>query len=138
MKKSFMLFLCFAFAYANKASLKIGDKGPGGGTVFHKAGDRVWEVSDKLGKANWEDAKTMCKDYRGGGLSDWYLPNREDLNWVYVSLVKTGKVKDTDWYWSSSPSSNYEPTAWSQFFGYGDQYDLHKNSRVCVCAVRAF
>jgi len=50
---------------------KIGDKGPGGGIVFYIEGNKAYECSELLGDANWENAKTLCTNYRGGGKSDW-------------------------------------------------------------------
>lgn len=52
-------------------SLKIGDKGPGGGIVFHIEGNKSYEVSDLLGRATWGKAFELCYDYRGGGYDDW-------------------------------------------------------------------
>ena len=115
---------------------KIGDKGPGGGIVFHIDGNKAWEVSDKLGDREWEAAKALCKAYRGGGCDDWYLPTKEELSLVYEALVKTGIIDDKGMYWSSSPSSNYE--AWVQHFSDGNQYDYTHNSDYSVRAVRTF
>ena len=82
----------FNEVFDNKqTSIIRGCKGPGGGTVFHMEEGKAWEVSEWLGKANWEEAKKICKKYRGGGLSDWYLPNKEELKWIYKGVIETDK-----------------------------------------------
>lgn len=118
--------------------LKIGDIGPGGGLVFYIEGTRAWECSEVLGSSNWEGAKSLCSEYRGGGYSDWYLPSKDELNLVYINLRITGKISGNDWFWSSSEYNN--DSAWEQRFSDGKQgnsnYD--KNSTCSVRAVRAF
>lgn len=116
----------------------IGMRGPAGGMVFRIEEGRAWEVSEILGGANWEGAKTMCENYRGGGFSDWYLPNKEELNWIYKNLVKTGKIEDENCYWSSSQASNYKYYAWCQDFDGGKQDDDYKSFTRNVRAVRIF
>lgn len=119
--------------------LKIGDIGPGGGLVFYIEGTRAWECSEVLGASNWEGAKTLCSEYRGGGYSDWYLPSKDELNLVYINLRRTGKISGNDGYWSSSEYDN--SYAWRQIFSDGDQGDVYrpnKNDTYSVRAVRAF
>lgn len=118
--------------------LKIGDVGPGGGIVFYIEGNRAWECSELLGQATWDGANTMCRNYRGGGYSDWYLPTKDELNNIYQNLRRTGKIAGNEWYWSSS-SYSYD-TAWDQRFSDGCQYgNYHYKSYMgYVRAVRAF
>lgn len=56
----------------SKSYWKLGDKGPGGGTIFYiSSADRmVWEYSPEVLKSSDE-----CKAYKGGGLSDWVSPS---------------------------------------------------------------
>ena len=115
---------------------KIGDRGSGGGIIFQIEGEKVWEVSEKLGEATWDDAYTLCKQYRGGGYDDWYLPTKEELNWVYVNLRKTAKITDNFSYWSSSPSDG---SVWAYEFKYGEaDYTWEKYFTASVRAVRVF
>ena len=115
---------------------KIGDKGPGGGIVFYIEGNKAYECSEILGKEDWETAKDLCKDYRGGGKSDWYLPDKDQLNYIYMNLRKTGIIKDQKWYWSSSTS--YDIYAWYQQFSDGKQDYYYEDSEGSVRAVRSF
>lgn len=126
--------------YAKKTveglSLKIGDIGPGSGIVFYIEGKKAYEVSEILGDADWETAKSMAKNFRGGGYDDWYLPTKDELNLVYENLRKTGIISGDSWYWSSSQSNN--SYAWDQRFSDGNQYNHDKLDTNSVRAIRAF
>ena len=117
-------------------SLKIGDIGPGGGLVFYIEGNRAYECSEVLGERNWSEAKTLCSKYRGGGYDDWYLPNGEELNYIYQNLRKTGKISGNSWYWSSSETSS--DCAEVMRFSDGYQPTNEKKYTFSVRAVRAF
>ncbi len=52
-------------------------------------------------------AARLCSTYRGGGLSDWFLPSQEELKLMYDKKADIGGFSDAR-YWSSSESSkNY-------------------------------
>ena len=80
--------------------------------------------------------KEMCAEYRGGGYDDWYLPSKEELNFIYENLVKTGNIIGSGWFWSSSVYNN--SYAWSQSFSYGYRHASYKDNMDSVRAVRAF
>ena len=132
----FGLLTNFATKTVEGLSLKIGDIGPGGGIVFYIEGKKAYEVSEILGEANWETAKTIAKNFRGGGYSDWYLPTKDQLNLVYQNLRKTGKISGNSWHWSSSEGNNL--SAWSQRFSDGYQGGDGKDDTGSVRAIRAF
>lgn len=118
-------------------SLKIGDIGPGGGLVFYIEGNRAYECSEVLGEGSWSEAIALCSEYRGGGYDDWYLPSRDELNYIYQNLRKSGKISGNSWFWSSSAS--YSDYAWGQRFSDGFQKsDVYKSNTLSVRAVRAF
>ncbi|MDE6704791.1 MAG: DUF1566 domain-containing protein [Treponemataceae bacterium] len=127
----------FANTVAVGISKEIGTIGPGGGIIFYVEGNKSYEVSELLGTGNSNEAKKMCKDYRGGGYDDWYLPTKDELNLVYQNLRKTGKISGNDKYWSSSYCRVYY-TLWGQRFndGYQDVYGWE--NILSVRAVRAF
>ena len=121
-----------------KKTLKIGDIGPGGGIVFYIEGTRALEVSANLGSHSWKNALDVAKNYKGGGFSDWYLPTKEELNFIYKNLVKTGILNDTTYHWSSSEVDNN--CAWYQRFSDGApnirQPKMYLS--ISVRAIRAF
>jgi hypothetical protein len=85
-------------------------------------------------------AAKACKDYRGGGKTDWFLPSKSELNVLYTNRGHVGNLQ-TERYWSSSDSYihyAYDYYAWRQYFSSGSQdYDT-KGSSCSVRAVRAF
>jgi hypothetical protein len=95
----------------------------------------------------------LANDLTLGGLSDWYLPSRNELNalckWAFGDTVNTvcnnggsGGLSlanggfSTNFYWSSSEdTSNF---AWSQQFGNGYQFNDIKLFTGFVRPVRSF
>lgn len=92
----------FVKTITENLSLKIGDIGPGGGLICNIEGGRALECSEVLGFGTRSWAKEICAEYRGGGYDDWYLPSREELNFIYVNLKLTGKIIGNSNFWSSS------------------------------------
>ena len=96
-----------------------------------------------LGKHQWEEAKKVAEGYRGGNLSDWRLPTKEELNLVYQNLRKPGIITETwygatwyDWYWSSSGYCNNH--YWAQRIRDGYQSTSNGHSECAVRAIRSF
>jgi hypothetical protein len=121
----------------------IGDTGPGGGIVFFAQGGQYKECSGDLGSYAWSAAVTAAKNYRGGGFSNWYLPDRNELDLIYKNLHKNG-LGDfrNSGYWSSSQgSSSLGSYALYRDFYNGLEYNNYYNSdgfHTWVRAVRAF
>jgi hypothetical protein len=82
-------------------------------------------------------AAKLCRDYRGGGYSDWYLPSKDELNKLYINNTLIGLAL-SGYYWSSS--ENRTESAWVQSFGSGLQLDYwtKSNNSNSVRAVRSF
>ncbi len=79
-----------------------------------------------------------CRNYRGGGFTDWFLPSKDELNELYNNSAEVSGL-GTDTYWSSSESVYSAFTcAWYQYFFIGSQVFTNKNYTACVRAVRAF
>ena len=95
----------------------------------------------------------LANDLTLGGLSDWYLPSKNELNalckWAFGDTVNTvcnnggsGGLSlanggfSTNFYWSSSEDTS--SFAWSQQFGNGYQFNDIKLFTGFVRPVRAF
>ena len=88
-------------------------------------------------------AAQVCRSYNGGGLTDWYLPSKDELNAIWDNLVDDGTGVNSgvggfaeSVYWSSSEYLSY--LAWLQYFSSGNQASSWKGNARRVRAVRAF
>jgi hypothetical protein len=79
-------------------------------------------------------AAKICRDYRGGGYSDWYLPSFYELNQLYVNKEAVGGFS-TNHYWSSTETS-YFVYARNQNFNNGSQINSN-DAKFNICDVRA-
>jgi hypothetical protein len=69
----------------------------------------------------WSAAE-LCRQYRGGGYDDWFLPSYNELNKLYLFYKKTGKGNFfDDFYWSSSEYSATWARAQNFKNGYQEQ-----------------
>jgi formylglycine-generating enzyme len=72
----------------------------------------------------WKNALSYCEGLDYGGFTDWRLPNVNEL----LSLVNYAKYSpssdfpgmSSDWFWSSSSTSEFTNYAWNVNFGNGD------------------
>ena len=81
-------------------------------------------------------AATTAMLYTGGGFSDWYLPSKDELNFLYHQKSVVGGFGVNSWYWSSTDYNiNY---ACIQNFNNGNQGGSLKSDILYVRAVRAF
>jgi len=113
----------------------IGDRGPGGGTVFELDSDRTGgkEVA-QVGTAKYTDVRKRAEAYAGGGYNDWRVPNKNELNSMYVNLKQRNLGGFTnDWY-SGGYGGGY------LHFGNGRSRDSFPGAgnNIRVCAVRDF
>lgn len=116
---------------ASQSSVKIGDIGPGGGLVFYIEGNKAWECSEVLGERDYSKAIDLCREYRGGGYDDWYLPDKDKLNYIYQNLRKPGRISSNSWFWSSNHTE--------QRFSDGEQVDYRSGGGLLfVFAIRSF
>jgi hypothetical protein len=79
-------------------------------------------------------AAKLCRDYTGGGYTDWFLPSKEELSRLYGNRSLIGIFSSG--YWCSSEFSN--SVAWSQDFSNGITYAVFKDLVQDVRAVRKF
>jgi uncharacterized repeat protein (TIGR02543 family) len=81
-------------------------------------------------------AAKACRDYSNGGMTDWFLPSRDELDQLYVNRAYVGNMT-TNRYWSSSQGTN-AINAWDHDFDSGYRGYTNKVNSNYVRAVRAF
>jgi uncharacterized caspase-like protein len=60
------------------------------GTVLDTRTKLMWAAKDNGANINWQDAKTYCKNYRGGGYTDWRMPTQDELAELFdETLINT-------------------------------------------------
>lgn len=80
-------------------------------------------------------AALICKQYRGGGFSDWFLPSKAELSKLYYKRTVVGGFTATN-YWSSS---EYDAeNAWDEVFDGAYKFADYKNFTLRVRAIRSF
>jgi hypothetical protein len=113
--------ICLAFLFSTCASVsssyaqgrhsyKIGDTGPAGGIVFYDKGDDSddWRYLEAAPpefefEGNWNSANDMVKLLNINGFTDWRLPNRDELSFMYLNLKQKGLGGfGNNTYWSST------------------------------------
>jgi hypothetical protein len=129
------------------SSLRSGDSFGGGKVVYllqpgeqgYTAGQAHGLVAalEDIGKGTtWAKAVKLCQDYRGGGFSDWRLPDKEELNRMYLNKSAIGGFKERHFYWSATESDKND--AWDQSFRNGNSNLGYKLDNNYVRAVRSF
>ena len=82
-------------------------------------------------------AAKLCRDYNGGGYTDWHLPSNDEATLLFVNKTLIGGFSNMD-YWTSTELLNN--SAWHIHFGTGTLYSTlgQKNLLYYVRAVRYF
>jgi len=82
-------------------------------------------------------AAQLCYELNLNGKTDWFLPSRGELNFIYENLYLNdhGSLAN-DFYWSSTEFN--EQRVWLQFLGSGSQFDNDKFVLAYVRAIRGF
>lgn len=100
------------------------------------AGDiNTTAIINNQGTTTTSYAAGLARAYNGGGYTDWYLPNKGELNKLYLNRAIIGGFT-TGIYWSSSEYSSN--AAWDQSFNTGNQMATIKSSTDRVRAIRKF
>ena len=55
------------------------------GTVLDTRTNLMWAAEDNGSDIDWQDAIRYCKNYRGGGYTDWQMPTTDELEGLYNS-----------------------------------------------------
>lgn len=92
-------------AARREAEIRLGAH-HGGGIIFYVDGTGqhglIAAAADQ-GMGSWYDAVQLCKNYRGGGYADWFLPSISQLRLLYSGRnVVGGFSDDSTVYWSST------------------------------------
>ncbi|MFP7753334.1 DUF1566 domain-containing protein [Thermodesulfobacteriota bacterium B35] len=58
------------------------------GTVTDTSTGLMWAASDNGADIQWWDADRYCREYRGGGYTDWRLPTPDELAGLYDPVRK--------------------------------------------------
>ncbi len=80
-------------------------------------------------------AARLCRNYNGGGYSDWFLPSQDELNQMYIQRNVIGGFSSA-YYWSSS--EDCPEGARAQYFASGTRVGSNRNNSYYVRAIRAF
>lgn len=93
-------------------------------------------IIQKQGNSGSYAAK-LCRDYKGGGYNDWFLPSKDQLNDLYFKKTIVGGFSNQI-YWSSSEYGL--GTAWVQDFETGQQHldNVSDGANVHTRAIRSF
>jgi hypothetical protein len=93
-------------------------------------------IITSIGNTGFYAAK-FCRDFTGGGYTDWYLPSKDELNKLYLNRLAIGGFANA-YYWSSTEGSDTYTTALAQSFGHGTQTFYSKDASYYVRAIRSF
>ena len=80
-------------------------------------------------------AAKLCLDFRGGGLADWFLPSKDELNKLFLNRSLIGGF---DYTWSSTQAISI-PTAQAYMqWSTGESGQNYKSDLFAVRPVRSF
>ena len=78
-------------------------------------------------------AALICKNFRGGGFSDWYLPSKNELNKLFLNKALIGPF---GYSWSSTESP-LPDIGFGAYMQWGDEYgDVGQNLKSDIFQVR--
>lgn len=88
-------------------------------------------------------AALLCKNYSGGGFTDWYLPSINELNLIYNSVYIINRILGVNGislknYWSSTEKTNNSSYLYYMGYNGGSPSGGSKAYSCYVRAVRAF
>lgn len=82
-------------------------------------------------------AASICDQLIYNGFDDWYLPSKDELNFLFIQK-EAGRIGNflSEEYWSSTESD--ADRAWNQHMGNGITHTEIKVNGACIRAIRAF
>jgi TolB-like protein len=129
---------------------RIGDEGPGGGVIFFAERGSYKEVSRDLGIVDMvanpgrpqqvNAATNLARNHRGGGFTDWRLPDRMELNLIHENLFRNNLGGNFGALYVSSESqqASFGMTWWVKVFNQPNESDRFMHGSFSVRAVREF
>jgi hypothetical protein len=113
------------------------------GTVLDTKTRLMWASKDNGSNINWENAKSYCENYRGGGHADWRMPTHDELAGLYdaaesrpaacvasYSIQIATKLIDITCFasWASETQTGNDKQAALFFFNKGNWAWMYKSS----------
>jgi hypothetical protein len=85
-------------------------------------------------------AAALAQSYRGGGLSDWYLPSKDELHQIFLNRnLVADNLFSPHWSSSETEGAGNESLAWHQSFSNGTPDIFAKiSNQYLVFPIRAF
>ena len=123
--KNLSLFLLLFCGLYVQAKTPVNDSVGNQYGILVRTGDESYVVAsvDCSDPITWDAAVEYCKNFRGGGHSDWVMPNKQEL----PTIAEIRNVSQNNWvgnwqHWSARLwSSDYDPR-----LGYGGWYQNYK------------
>jgi len=108
------------------------------GQILGTGSSNTTKIITNQGIGNY--AAKLCKNYNGGGYTDWFLPCQDELKKLYLNKVAIGGFETyaSSYYWSSSEGASSNLGAWAQNFSDGSIYGPMKDYAGHVRAIRVF
>ncbi len=128
MKKLYIMVLCSFFL----SSKGFGQTSTNGG--IYVTADLVAARGDISGLWTWSEANIICNELVDNDFSDWRLPSKEELNFLYgLHSHGSGNFKGMAYWSSTDVSSGYKAT---QFFHNGNASSGSLGGKYSVRCVR--
>jgi hypothetical protein len=106
------------------------------GTAIGTGLDNTNKIIASQGNTGSYAAK-LCRDFRGGGYTDWYLPSKDEIYKLYLNKTAFGWNPSSDgYYWTSTERDS--GSALDLRIVSGHQSSYGKNTQEFVRAIRSF
>jgi hypothetical protein len=111
-------------------------------TVIDQGTSLEWQKNTSKTLYNWQKALAFCENLSIDSKNDWRLPNIRELKSLvdynrYYPAIDSEIPCESSIYWSAtSVASNTQTSAWSLFFGNGDDIWKRKIMNLNVRCVR--
>lgn len=117
----------------------IGDQYMGGIIFYLDNSGRHGAVcadKDQSAGLDWKGAIKMCKDLEYNNYTDWELPTKNELDYIYTNLYLNNIGGLSNYYWSSTENDFND--AWYWRMNYGSPHYNFKGNLLGVRAIRRF